>query len=65
MFSAISIDKGEAGQSVSLTSLDESDLPDGDVSIEHEDPLLPGRAGVSEAVEFVTPLIDVSLPSAR
>ena len=34
MFSAISIDKGEAGQSVSLTSLDESDLPDGDVSID-------------------------------
>jgi sugar phosphate isomerase/epimerase len=29
---------------------------DDDISIEHEDPLLPGRPGVSEAVEFVTAL---------
>lgn len=33
MFSAILIEKGEAGQTVALTSLDEAELPDGDVSV--------------------------------
>ena len=47
MFSAISIDKGEAGQSVSLTSLDESDLPDGDVSIDVEYSTLNYKDGLA------------------
>lgn len=34
MFSAILIDKGEAGQMVSLTTLEETQLPDGDVSVD-------------------------------
>ncbi|MEV5835075.1 MDR family oxidoreductase [Nocardia sp. NPDC052112] len=34
MFSALLIEKGEAGQSVSPTSLDESRLPDGNVTVE-------------------------------
>ena len=34
MFSAILIEKGDAGQTVALTSLDEAQLPDGDVSVE-------------------------------
>jgi acrylyl-CoA reductase (NADPH) len=33
VFSAILIEKGEAGQTVALTSLDEAELPDGDVSV--------------------------------
>src|SRR6476660_2878145 len=36
MFSALLIEKGETGQAVSLTRLDEADLPDGDVGIEVE-----------------------------
>ncbi|XVQ15783.1 MDR family oxidoreductase [Spirillospora sp. CA-255316] len=34
MFSAISIEQGEAGRKVALTTLDEADLPDGDVTVE-------------------------------
>lgn len=34
MFSGILIDKGDAGQSVSVAALDEEQLPDGDVSID-------------------------------
>lgn len=33
MFSAVVIEKGEAGQSVALASLDEADLPEGEVDI--------------------------------
>ncbi|WP_405137791.1 MDR family oxidoreductase [Nocardia sp. NBC_01388] len=36
MFSALLIEKGEAGQSVSLTSVDEAQLPDGTVALEVE-----------------------------
>ncbi|MFZ2178388.1 MAG: MDR family oxidoreductase [Rhodococcus sp. (in: high G+C Gram-positive bacteria)] len=36
MFSAVVIEKGEAGQTVALKSLQEADLPDGNVSIEVE-----------------------------
>ena len=36
MFTALLIEKGETGQTVALTSLDETDLPDGDVSIDVE-----------------------------
>ncbi|WP_433152906.1 MDR family oxidoreductase [Actinomadura nitritigenes] len=34
MFTAILIDQGEAGRTVALTTLDEADLPEGDVSVE-------------------------------
>ncbi|NED60543.1 oxidoreductase, partial [Streptomyces sp. SID10244] len=33
-FSAVVIEKGESGQSVSVTDLEASDLPQGDVEIE-------------------------------
>jgi acrylyl-CoA reductase (NADPH) len=33
MFSAVSIEKGEAGHTVGVTDLDEAQLPDGDVSV--------------------------------
>jgi acrylyl-CoA reductase (NADPH) len=36
VFSAILIEKGQAGQAAALTNVDESELPDGDVSIDVE-----------------------------
>ncbi|MGH3556197.1 MAG: MDR family oxidoreductase [Mycobacterium sp.] len=36
MFSAILIDKGEAGQTVAVTNADEAQLPDGDVTVDVE-----------------------------
>jgi acrylyl-CoA reductase (NADPH) len=36
MFSAVVIEKGEAGQTVTTQSVDESDLPDGNVTVEVE-----------------------------
>ncbi len=47
MFSAILIDKGEAGQSAALTSLDEEQLPDGDVSIDVEFSTLNYKDGLA------------------
>jgi acrylyl-CoA reductase (NADPH) len=47
MFSAILIEKGEAGQSVSLTSLDETRLTDGNVSIEVEYSTLNYKDGLA------------------
>ncbi|MGI9210752.1 MAG: alcohol dehydrogenase catalytic domain-containing protein, partial [Rhodococcus sp. (in: high G+C Gram-positive bacteria)] len=36
MFSALVIEKGDAGQTVTLKNLEDSDLPDGDVTIDVE-----------------------------
>jgi acrylyl-CoA reductase (NADPH) len=47
MFSAILIDKGEAGQSAALTSVDEEQLPDGDVSIDVEFSTLNYKDGLA------------------
>jgi acrylyl-CoA reductase (NADPH) len=47
MFSAILIEKGEAGQSAALTSLDEEQLPDGDVSIDVEFSTLNYKDGLA------------------
>lgn len=47
MFSAILIEKGEAGQTVALTSLDEAELPDGDVSIDVEYSTLNYKDGLA------------------
>jgi acrylyl-CoA reductase (NADPH) len=47
MFSAIVIDKGEAGQSAALTTLDEEQLPDGDVSIDVEFSTLNYKDGLA------------------
>lgn len=47
MFSAILIDKGEAGQSAALTSLDEEQLPDGEVSIDVEFSTLNYKDGLA------------------
>ncbi len=47
MFSAVLIEKGEAGQSVSLTNLDEAQLPDGDVSVNVEYSTLNYKDGLA------------------
>ncbi len=47
MFSALLIEKGETGQTVALTSLDETDLPDGDVSIDVEYSTLNYKDGLA------------------
>src|SRR5215211_2932584 len=47
MFSAILIDKGEAGQGISLTTLDEAQLPDGDVSVDVEYSTLNYKDGLA------------------
>ena len=47
MFSAIMIEKGQAGQAVALTSLDEAKLPDGDVSIDVEYSTLNYKDGLA------------------
>jgi acrylyl-CoA reductase (NADPH) len=47
MFSAILIDKGEAGQSVGVTELDEAQLPDGDVSVDVEYSTLNYKDGLA------------------
>ena len=47
MFSAIYIEKGEAGQSVAVTSLDEAQLPDGDVSVDVEYSTLNYKDGLA------------------
>jgi acrylyl-CoA reductase (NADPH) len=47
LFSAILIDKGEAGQAVSLTSLEEAQLPDGDVSVDVEYSTLNYKDGLA------------------
>ena len=47
MFSAIVIDKGEAGQSATLTTLDEEQLLDGDVSIDVEYSTLNYKDGLA------------------
>jgi acrylyl-CoA reductase (NADPH) len=47
MFSAILIEKGDAGQTVALTSLDEAQLPDGDVSVEVEYSTLNYKDGLA------------------
>ncbi|MET0994871.1 MAG: MDR family oxidoreductase, partial [Mycobacterium sp.] len=47
MFSAISIDKGEAGQTVTVASLDDAELPDGDVSVDVEYSTLNYKDGLA------------------
>ncbi len=47
MFSAILIDQGEAGQSAALTSLDDEQLPDGNVSIDVEFSTLNYKDGLA------------------
>jgi acrylyl-CoA reductase (NADPH) len=47
MFSAIVIENGEAGQSVSLTNLDEAQLPDGDVRVDVEYSTLNYKDGLA------------------
>lgn len=47
MFSGILIDKGESGQTVAVTGLDEDQLPDGDVSIDVEYSTLNYKDGLA------------------
>jgi acrylyl-CoA reductase (NADPH) len=47
MFSAVLIEKGEAGQTVSVTDLDEAQLPDGDVSVDVEYSTLNYKDGLA------------------
>jgi acrylyl-CoA reductase (NADPH) len=47
VFSAILIEKGEAGQTVALASLDEAELPEGDVSISVEYSTLNYKDGLA------------------
>jgi acrylyl-CoA reductase (NADPH) len=47
MFSAILIDKSEAGQQVGVTDLDEAQLPEGDVSVEVEYSTLNYKDGLA------------------
>jgi acrylyl-CoA reductase (NADPH) len=47
MFSAILIEKGDTGQTVALTNLDEAQLPDGDVSIDVENSTLNYKDGLA------------------
>ncbi|WP_405735370.1 oxidoreductase [Streptomyces sp. NBC_01537] len=55
MFSALLIDKGEAGQTVALANLDEADLPDGDVSIDVEYSTLNYKDGL--AITGASPVV--------
>ncbi|MEU2860713.1 MDR family oxidoreductase [Streptomyces mirabilis] len=55
MFSALLIEKGETGQTVSLTRLDEADLPDGDVGIEVEYSTLNYKDGL--AITGASPVV--------
>lgn len=55
MFSALLIEKGESGQTVSLTNLDEADLPDGDVSIDVEYSTLNYKDGL--AITGASPVV--------
>jgi acrylyl-CoA reductase (NADPH) len=47
VFSAVVIEKGQAGQAVALTNLDEAELPDGDVSIDVEYSTLNYKDGLA------------------
>ncbi|HYB81983.1 MAG TPA: oxidoreductase, partial [Mycobacterium sp.] len=47
MFSAVLIEKGEAGQTVGVTDLDEAQLPDGDVSVDVEYSTLNYKDGLA------------------
>jgi acrylyl-CoA reductase (NADPH) len=47
VFSAITIEKSQAGQAVALTSLDEAELPDGNVSIDVEYSTLNYKDGLA------------------
>ncbi len=47
MFSAVVINKGESGQSVELTQLDEAQLPEGDVTIDVEYSTLNYKDGLA------------------
>jgi acrylyl-CoA reductase (NADPH) len=47
MFSAVVINKGESGQSVALTQVDESQLPEGDVTIDVEYSTLNYKDGLA------------------
>ncbi len=47
MFSAILIEKGDAGQTVALMSLGEAQLPDGDISVEVEYSTLNYKDGLA------------------
>ncbi|MFC5752385.1 MDR family oxidoreductase [Actinomadura rugatobispora] len=55
MFSAISIEKGEAGRTVALTSLDEAGLPDGDVTVDVEYSTLNYKDGL--AITGTSPVV--------
>jgi len=55
MFSALLIDKGEAGQTTALANLDEADLPDGDVSIDVEYSTLNYKDGL--AITGASPVV--------
>jgi acrylyl-CoA reductase (NADPH) len=55
MFSAILIEKGEAGQSVALSNLSEAELPDGDVSIDVEYSTLNYKDGL--AITGASPVV--------
>jgi acrylyl-CoA reductase (NADPH) len=47
VFSAVLIEKGEAGQTVAVTDLDEAQLPDGDVSVDVEYSTLNYKDGLA------------------
>ena len=47
MFSAVVISKGESGQSVELTQVDEAQLPEGDVTIDVEYSTLNYKDGLA------------------
>lgn len=47
MFSAVLIEKGEAGQTVGVTDIDEAQLPDGDVSVDVEYSTLNYKDGLA------------------
>ncbi|TDT98187.1 acrylyl-CoA reductase (NADPH) [Streptomyces sp. 846.5] len=55
MFSAILIEKGEAGQSAALANLTEAELPDGDVSIDVEYSTLNYKDGL--AITGASPVV--------
>ncbi len=47
MFSGVLIEKGDAGQTVAVTDLDETQLPDGDVTIDVEYSTLNYKDGLA------------------
>ena len=55
MFSALLIDKGEAGQTTARANLDEADLPDGDVSVDVEYSTLNYKDGL--AITGASPVV--------